>query len=159
MFLSNLIDATGITIVLVGNEDLVDLIDDCSLLRSKFDIRLDFGPVKFGRPWADFLAGAERELPFVRTDLQSGDMPLRLHIAADGRIPEFMRLTFKAARCALFEKKSAELKREHFEAAFALGPGEINPFGKINPELARRDASARSARGDAVRANNRVSPE
>jgi hypothetical protein len=70
-----------------------------------------------------------------------------------------MRLTFKAARCALFEKKSAELKREHFFAAFALGSEGINPFGKINPEFARRDESTtHSARSNAVRANNRATP-
>jgi hypothetical protein len=158
VFLSNLIDATCVSVVLVGNENLVDLIGDCSLLRRKFDTRLEFRPIKFGRPWIDFLAGLERDLPFVGTDLLVDDMPLRLHIATDsGRIPEMMRLTFKAARCALLEKKSAELKREHFFAAFALGPWKINPFGKIDPEFARRDESAAaSARGDAVRANNRA---
>jgi hypothetical protein len=158
VFLSNLIDKTGVSIVLVGNEKVPDLIDNCPLLRAKFDIRLELGQIKLGRPWTDFLAGLERELPFGSTDLLVDDMPLRLHVAADsGRIAEMMRLTFKAARFALFEKKSADLKREHFLAAFALGPGKINPFGKIDPEFARRDESATSsARGDAVRANNRV---
>jgi hypothetical protein len=158
VFLSNLMDRTDTSTALVGEENLLDLIEDCKLLRKRFRVRLELRPIAFGPRWKELLSSTEQRLPFDRTDLLLDDMPLRLHIASEcGKIPVFMGLTFDAASWAILAKHSPNLKREHFLAAFSLQRKGVNPFGDVDPEYARpgENDPVRSATLQAVRANNR----
>lgn len=158
VFLSNLMDRADVSVGLVGDDELITLIRDCKLLKKRFKLRVKLNSIEFGPHWIELLSSVEQRLPFDRTDLLIEDMPLRLHIASDGgKIPPFMRLTFKAAARALLAEKSSHLKRAHFLAAFSDESEGGNPFGKLDPEFARRDDAdpAVLAKARAVQANNR----
>jgi hypothetical protein len=160
VFLSNLMDQTDTSTALVGEENLLDLIDDCKILRKRFRVRLELNPIKFGPRWTALLSSIEQRLPFERTDLLLDDMPLRLHIASEGgKIPVLMDLTFDAASFAILAKHSPNLTRAHFLAAFSHQCKGVNPFGDVDPEFARlgENDPARSDALQAVRANNRSS--
>lgn len=159
VFLEDLMDRGTCRVVLVGAEGLLDAID-ASSLAERFDVRLVLRGIPFDADWTRMLEALDKNLPFERTELRADEMPRRLHIASEGRLPLLFRLVQAAAKVAIFDKKSTSLDRQHFDVAFEQRTsGLVNPFGKnisVDAAAASRDHAPPSAYEAAVRANNRA---
>jgi hypothetical protein len=137
VFLENLMDRGSSRIVLIGASDLVAAVKGCPALAERFDVRLELPALQMNSEWQKMCEALDKELPFVKTDINTDDMPRRLRIASQGRIPILMRLIQAASKIAMYDKKSAFLARDHLKVAFEQRmSGRINPFANVSVETA-----------------------
>jgi GTPase SAR1 family protein len=162
--IEDLLDTSPCPIVLVGEGSLLDAMRKCKKLTGRFPLKMELPYTPLGKEWNETCTLLDQKLPFEKTEICSGDMPARLHWAAeDGSTPELLRLAQTASKQAIYGNKSLELTRKHFRKAYELGAKKgLNPFDEIpltSLAAALHAVPATSAYEAAFRTNNRTRSE
>lgn len=131
--IEDLLDTCPCPIVLVGEGALLDAMQKCKKLTGRFPLKIELPYTPLGKEWDETCALLDEKLPFKRTEICVGDMPTRLHWAAErGSVPDLLRLAQSASKEGIYGSKSFELTRKHFRKAFRLGGKKcLNPFDDI----------------------------
>jgi hypothetical protein len=128
-FLSGIMDAGRVLVVLVGSETLENRIKKTNGLSQRFFVwRLK--PFEYDAQWIKAVESYDDKMPFKKGALTADTMPARLFLACWGKMPRFAQLTVEAARNRLRNRSSNEtIEMKDFYLAYA----ELEPDDKKNP--------------------------
>jgi hypothetical protein len=162
--IEDLLDTSPCPIVLVGEGSLLDAMQGCKKLTGRFPLKMELPYTPLGKEWDETCTLLDEKLPFKKTEICVGDMPTRLHWAAErGSVPKLLRLSQTASKQAIYGSKSVELTRKHFRKAFWLGAKNcLNPFDEIpltSLAAAVHAVPAASAYEASFRTHNRAGSE
>lgn len=141
--IKNMINETGIPVVLCGMPDSIDVLRFNDQLLGRFAIRMQLNPYDWNNDRDVFikvLDSIDQQLPFKRpSGLAEGEMPLRLMAASNGLMRPLMGLINEACIFASTDRAS-HISTTHFATAYRRVGADVafRPFEADPREIERR---------------------